>query len=276
MYSPEPLSPTRESLANALSLGFPTGYFVIRSIATGKLLDVSGGLVEDGTEIVLWEEKDKSLVQEFRREAADNQVFFIDNHGALCSIASGHAIDVEDGKLVLRHRRPIFFPYPNSFSHSLPSFTYSPETGHIHVLFEDDPTYPGTRSRSDAWRHQEYLLTSVPLPRPPSLFESATKLVTSTASVLATPFGGAGPSSAGNYDLQDGEIIEEERNEDLESDDSAEIGRRVKVIALPIGWHQQKSPPGSKARDRRRWEVVPLIPRKAKTSTGGISTLTRP
>lgn len=43
--------------------GFPPGYFVIRSLATGRLWDVSGDAVEDGAEVVLWPEKEHSLVE---------------------------------------------------------------------------------------------------------------------------------------------------------------------------------------------------------------------
>ncbi len=43
--------------------GFPPGYFVIRSVATNRLLDVGGDEVEDGTELLLWAEKESSLVE---------------------------------------------------------------------------------------------------------------------------------------------------------------------------------------------------------------------
>lgn len=49
--------------ADLQTFGFPAGYFVIRSIATQKLWDVEGDEVEDGTEIILWQEKEKSLVE---------------------------------------------------------------------------------------------------------------------------------------------------------------------------------------------------------------------
>lgn len=91
--------------------GFPHGYFVIRSVATNRLLDVQGDCVEDGTEIVLWPEKEGSLVEGplvpiikpfvlihapgFRDPNANNQVFFIDTAGFLCSRSSGHAVDIE-------------------------------------------------------------------------------------------------------------------------------------------------------------------------------------
>ena len=45
--------------------GFPLGYFVIRSVAADRLLDITGGvdMTEDGAELHLWPEKEKSLVE---------------------------------------------------------------------------------------------------------------------------------------------------------------------------------------------------------------------
>lgn len=43
--------------------GFPAGYFVMRSVATNRLLDVTMDDLDDGTEISLWSEKEKSLVE---------------------------------------------------------------------------------------------------------------------------------------------------------------------------------------------------------------------
>ena len=45
------------------STGFPPGYFVVRSVASGRLLDVTMDDIEDCTEIGLWHEKEKSLVE---------------------------------------------------------------------------------------------------------------------------------------------------------------------------------------------------------------------
>ena len=45
------------------SLGFPTGYFVIRNLATGRLWDVCENKPDDGTPIILFREKDASLVE---------------------------------------------------------------------------------------------------------------------------------------------------------------------------------------------------------------------
>lgn len=49
--------------ADAQTFGFPAGYFVIRSVATMRLWDVQNDDVEDSTEILLWPEKEKSLVE---------------------------------------------------------------------------------------------------------------------------------------------------------------------------------------------------------------------
>ena len=49
--------------ADVQTFGFPAGYFVIRSVASERLWDVEADDVEDGTEIVLWPEKEKSLVE---------------------------------------------------------------------------------------------------------------------------------------------------------------------------------------------------------------------
>jgi len=43
--------------------GFPPGYFIIRSVATNRLLDVTLDDIEDGAEIILWPEKETSLVE---------------------------------------------------------------------------------------------------------------------------------------------------------------------------------------------------------------------
>ena len=49
--------------ADTDSTGFPPGYFVVRSVASGRLLDVTMDDIENGTGIGLWPEKEKSLVK---------------------------------------------------------------------------------------------------------------------------------------------------------------------------------------------------------------------
>lgn len=43
--------------------GFPPGCFVLRSVSSGRMLDVSSDSVQDGSPIILWPEKDNSLVE---------------------------------------------------------------------------------------------------------------------------------------------------------------------------------------------------------------------
>ena len=43
--------------------GFPRGDFLLRSVSSGRMLDVSSDSVQDGTPIILWPEKDNSLVE---------------------------------------------------------------------------------------------------------------------------------------------------------------------------------------------------------------------
>ena len=45
------------------TFGFPAGYFILRSVGSNRLLDVTMDDIEDGTEIALWPEKEKSLVE---------------------------------------------------------------------------------------------------------------------------------------------------------------------------------------------------------------------
>jgi WD repeat-containing protein 23 len=49
--------------ADLQTFGFPPGYFVVRNIATNRLLDIENDQVEDSTEIILWPEKEYSLVE---------------------------------------------------------------------------------------------------------------------------------------------------------------------------------------------------------------------
>ena len=49
--------------ADLHTYGFPSGYFVIKNVATNRLLDVQSDMVEDGTHIILYLETEGSLVE---------------------------------------------------------------------------------------------------------------------------------------------------------------------------------------------------------------------
>ncbi|KAI0375121.1 WD40 repeat-like protein [Pilatotrama ljubarskyi] len=251
--------------------GFPQGYFMLRSLGTARVLDVAQGLVEDGTDIILWPATDTSQVESMRRPESNNQIFFIDISGALCSRSAGHAIDAEKEKLVLRHRRPVSYPFPNAYSHPLPRFVYHPETKEITVGFASDPSYPTSRrdSTSGAWKEKTYYLSSVPVRRPPSLMANASALLNSAMSAPLALFGGKGASQStpeqvfdGEIDLTENELAEQDRNEAEEIDDSLDWFRPVKVIALT---GEEAANASEKAKLRRQWELLPIRLTKHRT-----------
>ncbi|KAF8203785.1 hypothetical protein BJ912DRAFT_941059 [Pholiota molesta] len=257
--------------------GFPAGYFIVRSVASKRLLDVAGDGIEDGTEIVLWPEKEKSLVESFRDPETNNQVFFIDTSGALCSRSAGHAIDVEGDHLVLRHRRPVSLPFPNAYAHPLPKFSYSEKTGEISVNFMSDPSYPPPGApTSNAWQGKTFLLTSIPLRKPKTIIDNAAEFITSNIfAPISQLTGASSPPPAkpdevfnGDIDLAEDEILEEERGEEAEVDDSPELGRKVRIVAVPTAEKEMLDLLLSeKTRARRRWVVTPLRTKQAKTAS---------
>jgi len=243
---------------------------VIRSVATGRLWDVSSDDVEDGTPTILWPEKEHSLVEGLRSPEANNQVFFIDTSGALCSRASGHAIDVEGDRIVLRHRRPVSQPYPNPYSHPLPQFSYNQETQEIAVSFTCDPTYPPPGSTSaNAWQRRRYILSSVPKRRPKSFINNASAILSATVSAPFALLAGslsAQPKStpeevfSGTIDLAEDEMLEQDRGEEGEVDDSPDPQRGLRLLSIIPGG---MPPEGTNARKRRQWQVFALRTRSA-------------
>ncbi|KAJ7455933.1 hypothetical protein B0H11DRAFT_2066334 [Mycena galericulata] len=257
--------------ADLQTSGFPTGYFIVRSVASNRLLDVTMDAIEDGTDLVLWPEKDSSIVETRRSPDANNQVFFIDTSGALCSRSAGHAVDIEGDRLVLRHRRPISLPYPNAYSHPLPKFSYSAQTGEITVHFESDPSHPDPSTLpSDAWKRKTYILASIPLRKPRTIIDDAHAFISSAITAPLSLFSGAtSPPTpeavlTSDIDLAEDEVLEEERGEEAEVDDSPEWGRKVKVLGI-INKSREEREIVEKARNRRRWQIIPLRQTDART-----------
>ncbi|KAF7347353.1 hypothetical protein MVEN_01491000 [Mycena venus] len=255
--------------------GFPPGYFVIRSVASNRLLDVHMDGVEDGTELLLWPETESSIVESRRNPESNNQVFFIDPSGALCSRSAGHAIDIEGDRLVIRHRRPVSLPYPNHYSHPLPKFSYSAQTGEITVHFTSDPSHPPpSAAPSDAWKQKTYILASIPLRRPKGILDDAHAFISSAIATPLSFFSGAASPKATpeavfstDIDLAEDEVLEEERGEEAEVDDSPEWGRKVRVLGI-VNKAREEREIIEKARQRRRWQITAI--RKADAPTGFI------
>jgi len=270
IMAPPSYSPTMSDapLDAHLNTGFPGGYFLVRSVATDKVLDVSRGESADGTEILLWRNKEKSLVEGMREPDSDNQVFFVDLEGNLCSKVAGLPIDVEGTRLVVRHHRPITVPFPNAFSHPLPRFSYDTRCGLIRVTHRCDPTHPAPSAYpSSLWKDRDHILTSVPLRRPQSVLQTTADFLSNAASLLSGTLGGASgsaaPAHAGAFDLRQDEVIEEERAPEDEDDDSPSHQREVRVLNLPTGWMEKER--NLAARRRRQWEILPLLPSRMTT-----------
>jgi len=213
--------------------------------------------------------------QGLRLPEANNQVFFIDTSGALCSRSSGHAIDIEGDRLVLRHRRPVSTPFPNAYSHPLPQFSYVAKTGEISVTFSSDPSYPSPRaSLSHSWRQKSYVISSMPMRKPRTFVDDASEfLVTGVSSAFSFLSGAGVPTSPkatpdevfnGDIDLSESEVLEQDRGEEGEVDDSVEAIRRMRMLSLT---REDLNASGHKARARRQFVITPL--RNAIATRGG-------
>ncbi|KAJ7110375.1 WD40 repeat-like protein [Mycena crocata] len=226
--------------ADLQTYGFPTGYFVIRSVGSNRLLDVTMDAIEDGAELVLWPQKDSSIV--------------------------------ERDRLVLRHRRPISLPFPNAYSHPLPKFSYSAETGEIAVHFASDPSHPpASAAPSDAWSKKSYILASIPLRKPRTIIDDAHAFISSAITTPLSFFSGTPTPQAtpeavfsSHIDLGEDEVLEEERGEEAEVDDSPEWGRKVRVLGITNKSREEREIV-EKARNRRRWQLTSLRQTDART-----------
>jgi WD repeat-containing protein 23 len=173
---------------------------------------------------------------------------------------------ITDGRLVLRHRRPLTQPYPNAYSHPLPRFRYDGHTGRLTVEFENDPEFAG----DTAWRAKTFHLTALPRPRPRTLLDDATNVLASAIRAPLSLFGNPAANdsiAAGTddtFNLRQEEVEEQDRGEDAEADDDPARDRAVRVIGLTRQEHLELS---DKAWARRQWEVLPLRTTAARYST---------
>lgn len=148
------------------------------------------------------------------------------------------------------------------------------------------PSNDGLDSRTGpakAWKQKTYLLTSIPQQKPRTLVDDAAEFFTSSAALIASPFTSMGLPftsteqqselnkgeedarvldervslehvAAGQFDLLDEEVLEEERSEETEVDDDPDRMRRVRVV----GYRKPGESPNARARDRKRWEILPI------------------
>ena len=177
-------------------------------------------------------------------------------------------------ELVLRHRHPVTHPFPNKFSHPLPRFSYDAETGQIVVTFSTDPSYPtepDLTATMSLWKDKTYVLSSIPLRKPRTIIDDASQAIASAITMPFTLLTGrsAAPAtpdavfSSGYIDLREDEILESERSEEGEVDDSPEKLRDVRVVGLS---QTDMILLGDKAKARQQWVILPI--RKSRRGTG--------
>lgn len=145
------------------------------------------------------------------------------------------------------------------------------------VTFAFDPSYPTTATAETAastWKDKIFLLTSIPLRRPRTIIDDASEILTSAISMPLSFFSGrAAPAtprpdevfSSGDIDLREDEILEQDRSEEGEVDDSQEKYRYVRVVGVA---KEDEQIIAEKAKARREWVVMPL--RSTKSRTGAI------
>ena len=70
----------------------------------------------------------------------------------------------------------------------------------------------------------------------------------------------------GDIDLTEDEVLEEDKGEEAEVDDSPDLGRKVRIVAVSTGEKSMMDLLLSEnARRRRKWVVTPLRAGNAKT-----------
>lgn len=113
--------------------------------------------------------------------------------------------------------------------------------------------------------------------KPRGLLDDASDFFQGAASAISSPFAlalgmrGVGEPSAsaaevqkGEFDLREDELLEVDRAEEDGVDDAPDPLRRVRVISLAPDTDEDIGP---RTKERRRWEVIPLLKAKAMTGT---------
>lgn len=141
------------------------------------------------------------------------------------------------------------------------------------MIFSHDPAYPPPSfNSSNAWRSKTYVLSSVPLRKPRTIIDDASDFLSSAIAAPLSLWSGGSPQAQatpdevfnGAIDLNEDEILEEERGEEAEVDDSPELGRSVRMLTLVNKTLDDWELVG-KAKKRRQWQITPLRTANART-----------
>jgi hypothetical protein len=108
--------------------------------------------------------------------------------------------------------------------------------------------------------------------KPPTLVDNAAALISSAINNPLSIFGQGAPKAppeevfSGDIDLAEDDVLEEERGEEAEVDDSPEPMRCIRMLTLVDKVRRDKLL-GEKARARRRWEIISLRTTIKRTDT---------
>lgn len=108
-------------------------------------------------------------------------------------------------------------------------------------------------------------MSAIPMQKPRSLVDDASAFL---SSAVVAPFSffsanrrPAGPKAtpedviSGNIDIAGDDVLEQDRGEEGEVDDSLELMRKLRILSILPGDSQ---PEGINARKRRQWEILTL------------------
>ncbi|KAF8815220.1 hypothetical protein BYT27DRAFT_7249306 [Phlegmacium glaucopus] len=146
VIEPDPLSERRGEWT-----GFPTGKFRIRAVGTSYYwTPTRRKTFQDGNTIHVW-----------RLGREESQSFFVNPKGNLSCGINGAQIDVIGNALITTLDRQRTEPYPNPWSHPLPTFSYSAKSKMITIKFYADPVVSNSWPRAESeWRDKEFALAA--------------------------------------------------------------------------------------------------------------------
>ncbi|KAA1136821.1 hypothetical protein PGTUg99_003772 [Puccinia graminis f. sp. tritici] len=273
LHHPHPNQHTIET-----SHRFPSGLFVLRNRSSLKVLDVSGASTLVGTPVIAYNPKRPTLVNGDLLHKENNQLFFLDWHGCLCSASAGLRVDVsEEYGLVLTKPQPIL-SRPTRASHPPAEFRYDPMTRTIGVEFKHDPTYSNATmgeihsvnyllevqpmsSGSTRKPSSSIINSPFPLEKLSEWFPFSTAKSTPSSSVQAcsssSPVTGRRSMNGSSLDER-----EEEEEEDPDLDDSPDPARVVRVVSVAPGWREKfpsSGTPEARKWAKRQWDIASII-----------------
>jgi len=167
----------------------------------------------------------------------------------------------------------VSYPYPNAYSHPLPNFRYDSQTREITIEFNHDAYFLSStdsdKDGSGSWRNKAHYLVSQPLRKTRTIIDDASEIITTAISNPISFFTLSRKSISkpkeildGNIDLKEEEIVDEDRGQEDEVDDSPEIGRHVRMVSVIKDNEGELS---NRAERRRQWVVSPLRRLNART-----------